>query len=423
MGTLSYGKTIPSKVDKNTHLKCLSNGLFAVKKNKVLSVADGNKTFIEKDEISYFDSLDIAEKLVHNTKGKTSVLNIIHKNDKKLQFRKEVALHNDGHLELNLKMRFFPFTDNSAPKSVSYSFFIPAKLFDGMKFKAVSGRTFSWKEVKGQFNSKMPDGYIVSQCRYLVLQGAQNSYTFDFNPQGLGSRKDWSEYGEAGGYWNVTKKGEYVKFSFGTTFKYYGGLCTGKALIYKRAYEFKERHAITHWSCGSTETKNFQFSFGTKTENKKFLAADCKVYSPERKWGWKENCNLKTLNTGMPNIINNCVFSPTGKMNEFIVDIHPGCYLISLRCGHKTQKTGSFNISLNGKISAKNIEILPGKSRTINLTKYIRTPETKLRIRFSGENTWAVKSIIIQTLIYQNEDYSIDRSFWVMDKLFSPEVK
>lgn len=404
----------------------ISNNVFTVKESKVLSVSEDNKTLIEKDDINYFASLNIAEDLTTARNEKTSVVNLIHKNDKNLQFRREVALHQDGHLELTMKMRFFPFTDNSAPKSVSYSFLIPLETLDGMKFKAAVGRASEWKWEEGSINSKMPDGVISSQCRYMILQNETKGYTLDFNPNGPGGSVKWSMYGQAAGYWEVAKKGKYLKCSLNNVFKYYGGLFSGKMLIYKGICDFAQKHALTHWdliSIDAKDIKTYQFMFGAKAKKKGFTSADREVYSPERKWGWKDSKNLKILKTDNPDIINNCVFSPDGREDEFVVDIDPGIYLLSIRCGHNIQKIGPFNISLNGRTAHENLEIPPGKTETVNVAEYVRAPETKLRIGFSGKNIWSVRSIIIQTLIYQNEDYRIDRDFWVMNKLFSPDIE
>ena len=107
MGTLLYSGCVGDASNIN-------NNVFTIKESNVLSVTEGNKNFIEKDEIDYFDSLNIAEELRKDVNGKTSSINVIHKNDENLQFRKEVTLHDEGHLELTVKMKVFPFTDNTA---------------------------------------------------------------------------------------------------------------------------------------------------------------------------------------------------------------------------------------------------------------------------------------------------------------------
>lgn len=399
----------------------ISNDIFTVKAKKTLEVSEAGTPFIEKDMANCFDSFEIAEEIISDNNAKIPAVNVIYKNGRDLQFRKETALHKDGSLELTMKVRFFPSTENLINKPFTYSFQVPAKILDGMKFKAVTGRIHKGlKETEGKFG---PANNKISQCRYIVFEGTKNSFTFDFNPPGPFSGVDYPRYGNPVGYWDITHEGKFVNFSFSGTVPYYGTVIAGKVFIYKGVYNFEQKHAqYSEYDCGPRGAA-YKFTFGSPPDIKTFEKADCKEYSQDKKWGWEKTSNLETVQSKQTDIINNCVASQTGASNDFIVDVLPGCYLLTVRCGHNTQKAGPFSISVNGKIAAENIEIPAGETKTVDFVEYLRAPGKQIRIGFSGKNIWAVRCIMLQAMVYQNEDFSIDRKLWVADKLFSPDLE
>ncbi|OGV51530.1 MAG: hypothetical protein A2017_01805 [Lentisphaerae bacterium GWF2_44_16] len=399
----------------------ISNGVFTVKAKKSLEVVEGGTVFIEKDMSNSFDSFEIAEELITSNNAEVPAINVIYKNGKDLQFRKETALHEDGILELTMRVRFFPVTDSLVKRAFTYSFLVPAKILDGMEFKAVVGRIHGkLKRMEGRFG---PANGKISQCRYIVFEGEKNSFTFDFNPAGPFSGVDFPRYGNPVGYWDIVREGKYVKFSFSGNVEYYGTVIAGKVFIYKGIHDFEQKHAqYDEYDCGQGGTAH-KFTFGTFEDIKTFEKADCGEYSPAKKWGWEKTAGLKTVQSKQTDITSNCVASSSEVSNNFIVDVQPGVYLLTVRCGHNTQKTGPFSISVNGQIAAENIEIPVGETKTLDFVEYLRAPGKQIKIGFSGENTWAVRCIMLQAIVFQNEDFSIDRKLWVTDKLFSPELE
>ncbi len=401
----------------------MNDSTFKIKDDKVLNVSLAGDVLIEKDEMTCFDSLDIAEEFRKDKTDKASTINVIHKNDKTLQFRKEVALHDEGHLELTVKIKVFPSTENIALRKVSYLFRIPSKILEGMNFKAICGRGSVCKPVEGEVNLLNSS---IQQCRYIVFKGKKHKFTFDFNPAGPYSHMDYPSYGEPIGSWNIIKDGQYINFELACTAKYYGTVFMGKVFIYNDAYEFSAKHSQRRWNyAGDNSMTGFsrQFTFGTNAVIKMFEKADCVKYSPERKYGWAKADSLKVVQSPGTAITDNCVTSENGTPDEFIFDTPPGVYLISVRCGHNTLKTGPFRISVNGRTEAEKIEIPAGETKNIAFVKYLQTPENQIKIVFSGKDAWSVRSIMAQAVIFQNEDFSIDRKLWIIDNLFSPDIE
>ena len=395
--------------------------MYKIEKSKVLSVKYGNLVFIQRDEISSPNSFDDAEDVKIDELNGVRVLNVIHKKDKKLRFRKEVAAYGDGRLEISVKMRFFPYTDNSDPKIVSYSFFVPGSILNGMEFTAISGRAHSCREIQGRYNANGKDCALISQCRYVSFHDKERGYTFDFNPTGPGSRKDWSEYGEPTGYWKISQEGKFLRFSFSSKFQYYGGLGAGKVVIYDKPLKFNELHATTRWSYdGNNGGSDLQLAFGAETPPDNFIKEGVDLYSSSKGWGWKNNKELNLSEKSPNRIIDNCVYS--SHPAEFIVELKPGCYLTTLRCGRPNNSTGPFDISVNGKLEKRDITTLPGEYRDITIATYLKAPRKRICLRFSGKGDWALNSLIVQAIAYQNEDFGITRGFWIVNDLFSPDI-
>ena len=87
----------------------IRNGSFAVKDAKTLRVTYRGRKLISGDEINYLSDFSGATTRVERI-GDSSVLNVIQNTGDAVHFRKEVALHADGRLELTVKMRLFPYT-------------------------------------------------------------------------------------------------------------------------------------------------------------------------------------------------------------------------------------------------------------------------------------------------------------------------
>lgn len=402
----------------------MTNGVFTVSGNKTLHVRCRDDVLIEKDGINYLDSLEGAAEIVTGKKGKVPVLNVIQRGHDAVQFRKEVALHENGRLELTVSMRIFPYKNTPDKKSITYSFMVPAKALDGARFKAVTGRIYGPKVVEGVFSAGRRDGNIPgTRCRYIAFESEKAQLVFDCDPYGLLSRGDYCRYGEPVGAWSVVKKGEHVVFSFGQSARFYGGIFAGKILIYEGTYDWEKKHPYQKWSYHGATPAMALFTFGTAAETKGFAKADCAAYSAEKKWGWKEPSGLAMVQGDSPDVIANCVCAADGRANTFLLDVTPGYYMVTVRVGHNTKEIGPFNILLNGECCAKDVRVPLGETETIILSRYVRSPERQLKIGFKGSAPWAVRSIVVQAIIYQNEDYTFDRGTWVADGLFSPEIE
>lgn len=398
----------------------IANGVFTVNNTKTLNVTYQGEPFMVDDEINYLKDLEGADEVVMGKNGKIRVLNVIQKNHDAVLFRKEVALHPDGHLELTVNMRLLPYKNVPDKKSITYSFKIPAKVLDGTKFKAITGRTYALKTVEGEFSAQRADGNLVSGCRYIAFEGGKTRIVFDANPYGVVSASDYCSHGEPVGVCSVIKQGTNLVFSFGQSARFHGIPLAWKLLVYEGAFDYDKRHAYKEWSYGGATPAMAQFSFGAPAVTNNFAKADCLEYSAERKWGWAKAKGLSIPAAASPDPLDHCTASDSG--NTFLMDVTPGYYVATLRVGHNSIATGPFNVLLNGECLARDVQVPAGETKTLLLAKYVRAPERQLKIAFEG-NAWALRSVVIHPIIYQNEDFTFDRELWAAKGLYVPDIK
>jgi len=84
---------------------------------------------------------------------------------------------------------------------------------------------------------------------------------------------------------------------------------------------------------------------------------------------------------------------------------------------------GPFSVSLNGQRPPEQVRVEAGETQTLLLSHYVRSPDRQLKISFDGPSAWAVRSLVVHAVIYQNQDFAFDRSLWVVPGLFDPDIK
>jgi len=383
----------------------------------------GDVVLIEDDKINYLDNFDGAT-VNHSKIGSADVLNVIHRRDDAVQFRREVALHKDGRLELTMKMQLYPYKNDPEIKHLSYSFRVPLSVLAGSKFTARIDRVFRAKTVSGTLLADRKDGNLTAtKCRFIAFEKDDQQLVFDANPYGVMSMQDYCMYGEPVGAWTVKKEGDWVVFSFGQTARFYGGIFTSKMVIYKGTYDYDLKHPHDLWGYHGSTPAQHQFSFATKADTKDFKNADLLAYTKEQGWGWDDPSGLEMIQADSPAVIDHCVTSANGASRAFLLDVTPGVYVLSLRLGHNESAIGPFSILVNDKLKMQDISLLAGQTKEVLLPHYVHAPQEQLAIGFSGPGAWAVRSLVVQAVIFQNQDFALDRDMWVTPDMFEPQIK
>ena len=400
----------------------LAAGPFQVRASKELHVAYRDRTLIERDSLAGLESMVNAESIHAGKKGNIVALNVIRQRHETLSFRKEVALHKNGTLELTIKADYESYTNT--PRG--YSLSIPLSVLDRATFKALTGRSYATEVVEGRIAADMPDGSITSagggqsfRVRFIAFKSDTLQLVFDLNPYGMTQMyTDYPFSGEPMATAAVEKSGDSLVFtSFGGPAREFGGLYCAKILLYEGEYDYDEKHPYRTWHFRGGPSPVAHFAFGTAEPPKGIIAAGLDLYSKTREYGWQTPTqSVKLVKVHAKNIFANCVFSPGGRGNTFVADARPGVYIATLQAGHPERDVGPFDIAVNGERVARGVEVSAGDTRPVIVSTYLRTPGKQLRFRFSSEKSWAISSLGLQVLIHQNEDYVFDRKLWVVDR-------
>lgn len=383
---------------------CVKAGRLTVVKGSALNVRIDDEAVIVNERMPYAHLTDTNQTVVQCAViGDTQVLNVHNLTDPRFKYRREVALHPDGSIELTSRMRLAPYT-HAAP-SIAYEFSVPISLLAGATFKAWVGKSAATKAETGAA------GQALSGIRYIAFSGGKKDLVFDFNPYGVTDWQDYTKWGFPTGCWSMSSNGKFITFAYGRSATFFGGTVAGKVIIREGAWDYDARHPYDTFSYHGSTPPRKRYVFGTLAEG--LVPADTQTYTPDRTWGWEKTDGLTLVDGEGRSVLDHCAFSPSGAGNAFLIDVPPGYYVVTARFCHPKADTGPFDVVLNGTPTAEGraITLRKQEPRTLLLQAYAK--EGKLRVAFSGANGWCINSLAVQTLIYRNEDYFLSRKMWL----------
>jgi len=397
--------------------------VFSIAGKKTLSVQYRNFDFITDDYLGGLDSWSNAEQIQFNNTNNGQILNVWSEKHPELTFRKEAALLKDG-LELSLKAEWTSYT-KAAESPREYSFRVPLVLLKGAKYKAAFGRFYSINFTEGVISQDMADGELAnSPFRFINFKSDNVSLNMDFCPYGITHM--WVDYPNAGEptMCRIKKSGEYLVFTPLYTASWAGKSFLGefhsaKLLIYEGEWDYHEKHSHKSWNYHSGPPADTVYTFGTRMAGF-YKKTDLSEYDSEKGYGWSSTRGMALSSIHEKNIYSNAVCGSAGNAAEFIIDIQPGIYVNTLNLGSPEKACGPFSVFINNEKAADEITTRAGEQKIITVSRYIRKPDNKIVVRFTGK-TWAVKYIARQIYIQQNEDYRIDRNFFVEEGIFNPD--
>jgi hypothetical protein len=422
-------------------------GKLEVPDKKGLLLNYNGNPLIVSNNLTGFSDWDNAASSDAREKNSIKIWNVLRAKDEKLNFRRELALHPDGSAELTVKFWKASYTDGKR----MYSFAVPFSALKGCKYTALVGRTYNTKQITGVIDDKFNDyiGGTVPLDRlihYLAFESEKVHLVFDFNPYGVTQMySDYPYTGEPMSIAKVNRAGNFLIFTLidmkqGSG----GGVYAAKTIIYPGVYDYDSRHPYQKWTYRGGPEPLAYYSFGTPAKIASRVEpegdgpaartgtppppkppigvrADLGLYAPSKAAGWEKAAGLQLTDNKSLNIFANAVYSSSGSPATFLIDVKPGIYVLTLKLGHPDSDIGPFDIMINGKPSVSDIRVSKGETETVLIPCYIRAPEKQISVQLQGKKQWAMNSIGVQTLLYQNEDFFWDRGLWLADGLFEPD--
>lgn len=338
------------------------------------------------------------------------VLNVYNVAGEPFKFRKEVAIHPDGRLEITSRQKVAAYAEGCSNRV--YQFYVPLSLLKGATFKAYVGKSYGTKSVTGNA------GDTVIGMRYVAFSGGRRDLVMDFNPYGVSDWQDYCKWGFPTARWHMETEGEYLKFWYGDSAKFYGDsvpfygkTLAGKVLIYEGAWDFEQRHPYTTYHYRGITPAMKRFAFGAS--GKGLVPVGLQLYTPEQGWGWENNEGLTLSHGEGTDVLDHAVVSASGERRVFRADVPPGYYVVTARFRNPSGSSKPFSVQLNDQNPPETVQCAEGEAKAVLLQTYATNGQ--LRVALEGAAGWLVNSLSVQVLIYQNEDFFMSRGMWLAD--------
>jgi hypothetical protein len=385
-----------------------------------LSLKFKGEKLIANDSLSYLSGKSWDDYQINNRIDKAGwrVINVTGI-EPEWSFRREICIAPNGkEIELTVQVvqkAYSKIKDNI----IEYVIKVPLKVLKGAKFDALTGRSSVTKEVTGVINFAKPNaGLPTAQCRWLSFSTAHGNVVFDFNPEGVISYSDWGPT-LIRGQWAVRVKKGFLEFVLRQGVGIAGTTVNSKLTIFEGSYDdFLARHSQRRYHYFQNFPAVKSFSFGSLRPGKRFSRVKNRPFNIKKQSGWLGD--VSTIRLGqVANLGPFFSFAESNKPNTFQCLVkHPALYLFTLSVATGKQSIGTFGISSDKRILAKDQEVPPNTLRTFTWAQWV--DNGKFTLNFFGN--WRISALSMQMLQQKTEDYKVRRSFWRVAGLYEPST-
>ena len=374
------------------------------------------ETLIEKDTINYFQGKTFADTgKVRTTEVKDWIVVNTTSDHPNLQYRKEVAVRPD-RVELTVQMNLPAYKNTPSMAGLTYSFCVPLKRLEGMKWTALSGYCGELKKQKGLLTAKTPDGKFAGELtRWLAFEGKGKNIVFDMNPKGITPHVSISN--DMAVWWDVSKEGETIRFGINGGAREWGGVASGKLIIFEGTHhDYTKHHSGNPYRYFSIIPSRFNFTFGSQAPAKGYQAVGMTQFARTKDFGWETVEGVREIGEKKSSLVFSGVAST--KNNTFLCQLdEPGLYIVRILASNCTKKPiGPFSVSSNGEVKAEKLFVVPGKIKTVTFTQWL--PAGTYRLGFNGQ--WLLSNVSFQMLLHQEEDFTFNRGVWLVTDEYEP---
>ncbi len=315
---------------------------------------------------------------------------------------RETALRDDGRLEVTVGGTLLP--KDYQLNGFGYALRIPKKLLVGTTATIHHGMHRSDPPPKQYtFTGNEPDGRLreLSQVRDIQING-KLSFSIDFTTMGPWGLFNDDLSSETYSFF-VVDGDSYVAFMASGRFRYGAKYCH-KIVVRSGVTDFDRIHPtrFAHYQYNRGASQRIQFTDGN-TATGMAIHPQRVMYSKEFEKGspklWSKPVSIVKTRLGGP------FFSAGAKVsgdNSLTLTHADALVLVNVALAGPSKGTAS----INGKQVA--FDIAEGSKKTVVLPVYIRNGKATLSI----EGEAIVCGIIVQPVLFAEEDYLFDRTFW-----------
>ena len=339
----------------------------------------------------------------------------LHREDPDFAWRREAAVSRDGsevEITFQCQTNSYVVPLESAGEGFRYSFSVDAAPLDGMKWRVQQGRTNSPAFAEGVFLLNGKDGPLVSgTARHIAFDREDGTgLFFDFNPEGVRAYSDFGP-GNLQGLWSIDKRGGRLVFSFGASFRFFGGAATSKVVVFEGNREsFPDRHVAQKYGYAGDLDYERAYVFGAEKFGDFYTDAGLAAWAPDKPFGWVDAKGLSVVHGAPSGALYSAV---EGKQPAAfrVAGLRPGVYIATLRTAAYDKAAGPFSLSQDGKAVADGISLAPNESVAVSWPVWIEDGSTEFR--FEGQ--WRLSALVLQFLMHSKEDFKFRRGIWHLD--------
>ena len=325
------------------------------------------------------------------------------------RFRLEVAERTDGAIEITMTGQA---DADSAVRDRLLNVDLPAAALDGKPYECVAHSYMDFSTETGRFDCVSRPFFT----RFLSADGL----TWDFNPLGVGDSSGDVVRTDGGnqlnrngvvGKWLVERTKNGYRFSSGDTIRAsWGGFTGGKLVIREGTLSDYDRiHLMRKFYYHFKSEPRHLVAFGSPKRGANYAEGDV-TCGDEGTFGWVDDPPRRTV-VGHPEGAYYSAVSGKGQATYRFAGLPDGYYILDCSFGNYVGMTNRITLCANGERLLSGAQVPAGSVRVFSRAVPVRGG--RLDLTFSGE--WLVSTIGVLPLLGAEEDFSVDRGFWVSD--------
>ncbi|MEA3403687.1 MAG: hypothetical protein U9R79_20760 [Armatimonadota bacterium] len=386
----------------------LDAGPFSVDVTPELVLRYSGETLISGDRCVSFRGMRPGEPLLVDPTGgrvirEGNIITVLARQGRNT-LRREVMVTAEA-VHITFEMRVFGHTGGS---HLQYDLLTPAEFLEGVDYEAWTGAPRGPLETTaGTFSieDSEPLEYLVRRARYFILKRPGAECSLDFNPAG-----PWvgeSNYGE-----NFSTN----PYHDGTRFHFlmlcaggrYGGIFGGKIVIRPGAVGYQSLHS----TADVAYTLGFPVALAVNFSQTAAPAGDYQPYSGGASCRWRHPERVRIVERPTGGILYRDFATTADGEADGVLELagRSGHYLLTLNVHDAEEDTGPFTVTGPDGPLFEDVTVKRGEYWF--KTAPLRFRDGGAELRFTGH--WKVGALTLQTILYEAEDFVLDRPFWNM---------
>ncbi len=321
--------------------------------------------------------------------------------------RREVMVTPDG-VHVTFEMRIFGSTGGS---HLQYDLLTPPAYLDGTEYEAWTGAARGpVKRAGGTFSieDSKSEAYLVRSGRYFILRRPGAECSLDFNPGGAWVGE--TNYGHNASS-NPYHDGERFHWLMLCAGGRNGGIFTGKIVIRPGSQEYEELHSTSNvaYTRGFPVALALNFSEAASTGEYESCSNEAR---PEAPYRWRNPKQVRIVRRDTGGLLYRDYATSADGARETTLELEQrsGQYLLTINVHDPAEDTGPFTVS--GPDGPLFEDVTMKRGDYWFKTAPLRFRDGQAKLRFAGN--WKVGALTLQRILYETEDFVLERPFWNM---------